>query len=58
MKQNVILFPNVVYHKYNFLYIKLTQYNEHVIITVDTDGRVLCHQCINSRTAEYARMRF
>ena len=37
---------------------KLVQYNEFLVSIVDTDGLVLQHQDISSRSADYAPMRF
>ena len=37
---------------------KLFQYNEHLVSTVDTDGLVLLHQGIRSYSAEYVPMHF
>ena len=37
---------------------KLVQYNECLISTVDADGLVLLHQGISSHSADYAPMRF
>ena len=37
---------------------RLVQYNEYSVITVDTDGLVLQHQGISSHSAEYAPMHF
>ena len=39
--KNVILFCNVVHHKYDIFYMKLVQYNECLVNIVDTDGLVL-----------------
>ena len=38
--------------------LKLKQYNEYLISTVDTDNLVLQHQGISSHSAEYAFMHF
>ena len=37
---------------------KLVQYNECLVSTVDTGGLVLYHQSISSHDADYAPMRF
>ena len=37
---------------------KLVQYNECLVSIVDTDGLVLKHQAISSRSADYAPRRF
>ena len=37
---------------------KLVQYNEYLVITVDTDGLVLWHQVISSYSDDYAPMHF
>ena len=37
---------------------KLAQYNEYLISTVDTDALVLKHQGISIHNAEYTLMRF
>ena len=38
--ENMILFPNVVQHKYD-IFIKLVSYNDSLISTEDIDGLVL-----------------
>ena len=37
---------------------KLLQYKEYLVTTVDTDGLVLQHQGISSYSAEYGPMHF
>ena len=37
---------------------KLVQYNEYLVITVETDGLVLLYQDISSYSGEYASMHF
>ena len=37
---------------------KLVQYNEYFVSTVDTDGLVLKHQGISSHSADYSPMHF
>ena len=39
-------------------FVKLAQYNEYLIRTLDTDSLVLWHQGISSHSAEYAVMHF
>ena len=41
-----------------YLFMKLAQYNEYLMSTVNTDGLVLEHQDIRSHSAEYVFLCF
>ena len=56
--QNVILFSNIVPYNCDIFCLKLAQYNEYSVSTVDTGGLVLQHQGISSYNAEYASICF
>ena len=57
MNRNVLILKQLC-HLFKKSNLKLIQYNEYLVSSVDTDGLVFQHQGISSQDAKYAHMCF